>query len=201
VTGKDILEKAGLVPAEDYELLKKVNERGFEPIQLDEVVDLKEPGIEGFSAKRYKVISICIDDVTIEVDECFMTPNDILILAGLDPTEFYLTEIRKGNIEVGYKEDRLHRIAITKNSKFCSYSLIDEVCIIVNGTVFNWEKRMISYVEVLQLAGVAVSNHETQNASVIYSRGVGGATGSLAIGQKVNVKNKMEFDVTPTNKS
>ena len=34
ITGKEILENANLLPVEDYELLIKVNEKGFEPVQI-----------------------------------------------------------------------------------------------------------------------------------------------------------------------
>ena len=51
ITGKEILETAGLLPVTDYELLIKINEKGFEPIELSEKIDLKSPGVEGFEAK------------------------------------------------------------------------------------------------------------------------------------------------------
>ena len=56
ITGKEILKNANLLPVEDYELLIKVNEKGFEPVQLDEEIDLKGAGIEGFFAKPYKIL-------------------------------------------------------------------------------------------------------------------------------------------------
>ena len=78
ITGKEVLEIASLLPVEDYELLIKVNEneKGFEPVQLDEKIDLKGAGIEGFFAKPYKKLIIYVDDEPVEVDECFMTPNE-----------------------------------------------------------------------------------------------------------------------------
>lgn len=122
VSGKEVLEIAELFPIEDYELLIKVNEKGFEPVQLDEVIDLKTPGIEGFFAKPYKKLIIYVDDEPVEVEECFMTPNEILASSGKNPNGFYLKQI-KGHIEIGYKNDREHKVAIRNNQKFSSCKL------------------------------------------------------------------------------
>jgi hypothetical protein len=122
ITGKEILENANLLPVEDYELLIKVNEKGFEPVQLDEEIDLKGAGIEGFFAKPYKKLIIYVDDEPVEVDECFMTPNEILTAAGKNANGFYLKQIR-GHKEVSYKNDREHKIAIKNGLKFSSCKL------------------------------------------------------------------------------
>ena len=77
LTGRGLLKLASLEPPKDYELLKKVNEKGFEPIQLEEEVDLREPGIEGFTAKPYKKLVITIDEAPFEVEECFISPKEL----------------------------------------------------------------------------------------------------------------------------
>ena len=122
ITGKVILEKADLLPVEDYELLIKVNEKGFEPVQLDEKIDLKGAGIEGFFAKPYKKLIIYVDDEPVEVDECFMTPNEILTASGKNANGFYLKQI-SGHKEVSYKNDREHKVAIKNGLKFSSCKL------------------------------------------------------------------------------
>tara|TARA_R110000744_G_scaffold135782_1_gene245380 strand:- start:6871 stop:7314 length:444 start_codon:yes stop_codon:yes gene_type:complete len=122
ITGKEILDKADLLPAEDYELLIKVNEKGFEPVQLDEKIDLKGAGIEGFFAKPYKKLIIYVDDEPVEVDECFMTPNEILTASGKSANGFYLKQI-SGHKEVSYKNDREHRVAVKNGLKFSSCKL------------------------------------------------------------------------------
>ena len=122
ITGKEILENANLLPVEDYELLIKVNEKGFEPVQLDEEIDLKGAGIEGFFAKPYKKLIIYVDDEPVEFDECFMTPNEILTAAGKNANGFYLKQI-SGHKEVSYKNDREHKIAIKSGLKFSSCKL------------------------------------------------------------------------------
>ncbi|NNT71573.1 hypothetical protein HKT18_05010 [Flavobacterium sp. IMCC34852] len=122
ITGKEVLLKAGLVPVEDFELLIKVNENGFEPIELTEVTDLHEPGLEGFYAKPYGKLTIYVDDIEIEVEETFLTPNKILALAGKVVKDFYLVQI-DGEIEIGYKNDREHKVAVRNGSRFVSYEV------------------------------------------------------------------------------
>ncbi|MDG1729900.1 MAG: multiubiquitin domain-containing protein [Algibacter sp.] len=122
ITGKEVLGIASLLPVEDYELLIKVNEKGFEPVQLDEKIDLKGAGIEGFFAKPYKKLLIYVDDEPVEVDECFMTPNEILTAAGKNANGFYLKQI-SGHKEVSYKNDREHKVAIKNGLKFSSCKL------------------------------------------------------------------------------
>lgn len=122
ITGREILTTAGLTPVEDYELLKKVNEAGFEPVQLDEVIDLKDPGIEGFRAKLFKKVTIYVDDEPLDVDEFIMTPNEIIKETGKEPSGFYLKQI-DGHREIGYKNDREHQIRIQNGQKFVTCKL------------------------------------------------------------------------------
>ncbi len=122
ITGKEILMKAGLNPVEDYELLIMVNANGYEPIQLSEITDLREPGLEGFYAKPYDKLTIYVDDIAIEVQESFLTPNKILSLAGKAVKDFYLLQ-QDGEIEIGYKNDREHKVAIKNGARFISYEV------------------------------------------------------------------------------
>jgi len=122
ITGKEILLKAGLVPVEDFELLIKVNENGYEPIELTEVTDLHGAGLEGFYAKPYGKLTIYVDDIAIDVDETFLTPNKILAIAGKVVKGFYLVQ-QDGEVEISYKNDREHKVAIKNGSRFVSYEV------------------------------------------------------------------------------
>jgi len=52
IKGREILEKAGLTPPNNYTLRQKMSGGVPKRIELDEVVDLREPGIEKFRAIR-----------------------------------------------------------------------------------------------------------------------------------------------------
>ena len=122
INGSQILKIAGLQPETDYELLIKVNEKGFEPVELTEVIDLESPGIEGFFVSPYEKIIIYVDDEPLNVTECFMTPTEILIADGKKPEGFYLKQI-VGHKEIGYKNDREHKIAIKNGLMFTTCKL------------------------------------------------------------------------------
>ncbi|SRX76469.1 multiubiquitin domain-containing protein [Aequorivita antarctica] len=203
ITGRELLTIAGLSPVEDFELLYKINEKGFTPIQLEEIVDLRTAGIEGFKAKPYKRLIIKVDRKQYEVGECFMTPIEIMTLVGINIDRYYLKEIRKGNIEVTYKDDVEHKIAITKNSCFVSCE-IEEVIefVIVNSKPKDWTKVTISFEEVVILAYGKISTDPNVIYTVNYINGVPSKPeGSMLKGDVISVKNKMIFNVTETNKS
>lgn len=122
ITGKQILTQGELQPTEDYELLIKVAEKGFEPVQLSEVIDLRGAGIEGFVAKPYEKLTVFVDERPVEVPDAFCTPNKLLELAGKVAKNYYLVQI-SGEIEISYKNDREHKIAIVKGAKFISYEV------------------------------------------------------------------------------
>ena len=202
ITGKEILETAGLNPADEFELLFKKNEKGFEPVQLEEEVDLREVGIEGFRARPYKKISIDIDGIKYNVDECIMTPLEILELTGKNPKKFFLKELRQGDVEVSYEDDPEHKIGITARSKFFICPIVVEYCIKVNLKDKIWEKTEITYEEVIILEYGRISTNSLVCYTVQYKHGPrGDEEGSLVAGEKVCVTQKMVFNVTQTNKS
>lgn len=203
ITGRELLSIANLTPVEDYELLYKINEKGFTPIQLDEIVDLKTAGIEGFRAKPYKKLTIKIDDKEYEVDKCIMTPVEIMDVASINSDRYYLKEIRKGGVEVTYEDDLEHKIAITKNSCFVSCEIEETIeCVIVNSKPKVWSRDTISFEDVVILAYGKISTDPNVIYTVNYINGVPSKPeGSMLKGDVIPVKNKMIFNVTETNKS
>ncbi|GAB5400977.1 MAG: hypothetical protein Aureis2KO_25620 [Aureisphaera sp.] len=203
ITGQQILEIAGLMPVEDFELLYKINEKGFTPIQLGEEVDLKKAGIEGFRARPYKKLIIKVDDKEVEVEECIMTPLEIMEAAGINSDRYSLIEIRNGGVEVTYKDDVEHKISITRNSCFITCEIPVEIeCVIVNAKPKEWSKGEISFEEVVILAYGEISNNPDIIYTVNYVNGVPSKPeGSMLPGDVVSVNNKMIFNVTKTDKS
>ena len=202
ITGQELLTIANLSPAEDYELLYKINEGGFTPIQLDEEVDLKTAGTESFRAKPYKALVVKVDNKQIEVQNCFMTPNEIMRAAGINTDHFYLNEIRNNDIEVTYQDDVEHKVAITRKSCFVSCAVDPVECVIINARDKAWNKNEISFEDVVKLQFGAISNNPNVIYTVTYKRGVPSKPeGSMVRGEVISVKNKMIFNVTQTNRS
>lgn len=76
------------------------------------------------------------------------------------------------------------------------------VTIIVNGQAKTWPKNAeISFEEVVNLAFPNPPTGDGVQFTVQYARAEGNKSGSLVEGQAVKVKDGMEFDVTPTNRS
>ena len=77
-----------------------------------------------------------------------------------------------------------------------------EVTIIVNTSEKTWNKKEVSYEEVIVLAFDSYSNDENVVYTVTYSKGPDSHhEGSLVKGGSVKVKDGMIFNVTQTNKS
>jgi len=77
-----------------------------------------------------------------------------------------------------------------------------EVTIIVNTREKKWDKKEISYKEVIELAFGSYSDDENVVYTVTYSKGPDShKEGSLVKGESVKVKDGMIFNVFKTNKS
>ena len=117
ITGTEILTIGGFQPPEDFELYLKLEGKEFEPIQFDENVDLGLPGIEKFIVNPKKPLKFWVDDEKYETDEIELTPTQILQIVGLNPTKYYLKQI-KGHIEITYKNDTDKNIIMLGNPRF-----------------------------------------------------------------------------------
>ncbi|MGY4540028.1 hypothetical protein ACVW0P_004470 [Mucilaginibacter sp. UYNi724] len=119
INGEELLGLLGIHHSADYEMLMKLTDREYEPIELKEEVDLKKPGIEAFLVKPYRSIAIEVDDEKYPVTEVLMTPKEIMVLAGLDANKHYLKQII-GHTDITYKNDPDHIIGIVDCMKFSS---------------------------------------------------------------------------------
>lgn len=117
ISGAEILRIAGFEPEEDFDLYKKIQGHEYEPIQLDENVDLEEPGIERFRASVRKAIRFEVDDEVYQTEEIELTPIDIFKIVGLDSSKFYLKQI-KGHMDITYKNDEHKIINMLGHLKF-----------------------------------------------------------------------------------
>ena len=119
INGEELLNLLGLHNSADYEILMKLTDSEFEPIELKELVDLKRPGIEAFQIKPYHSVSIEVDDEKYPVTELLMTPKEIMVLSSIDPQKHYLKQII-GHTDITYKNDADHIIGIKDCMKFSS---------------------------------------------------------------------------------
>lgn len=105
VTGKEILEKAGISPVECYWLYQKLKGCDFEKIDLTEPVDLAQGGIEQFVVRPTEVFHYFVDGEPETTDQKEMTPNQILENAGITPVkDYYLVRINPDGSQDSFKD-------------------------------------------------------------------------------------------------
>jgi hypothetical protein len=75
------------------------------------------------------------------------------------------------------------------------------VTIYINGTPKVLQKERLTFDEIVALAFTSVPSGDGVQFTIQYSRGHSDSKGSLVEGQSVQIKEGMEFDVTPTNRS
>lgn len=132
-----------------------------------------------------------------------MTPLEIMEAAGVNSDRYSLIEIRKGGVEVTYKDDVEHKIAITKHSCFITCKIEVKIeCVIVEGDPKEWSKDTISFEEVVILEFGSISTNPNVIYTVNYFNGVPSKPeGSMLKGDVISVNNKMIFNVGCTDKS
>lgn len=76
-----------------------------------------------------------------------------------------------------------------------------ESLIIVNGTPEQWTGKKVTFEEIVKLAYPDATFESAKGYSVVYKKAENGKEGSMVVGDSINVKPEMEFDVYPTNRS
>ncbi|MBI2417417.1 MAG: multiubiquitin domain-containing protein [Ignavibacteriales bacterium] len=119
ISGKEILNLGEVSPADEYDLLKKIQGKEYEPILLDEIVDLSDPGIEHFVAEKRKELMYSFDDEKYYTMNTVLTPVQILQIHGLNPEHYYLKQLMKHR-EITYKNDLEKQIDMIGEPEFIS---------------------------------------------------------------------------------
>jgi len=117
IKGREILEKAGFAPVNQFDLYKKLQGHEFEPIQDEEQVDLGEPGIELFRVNHRESLTFIVDDEQYLTSETELSPLDIFKIIKKSPTSYYLKQILE-HMEINYKNDETKSIDMIGNLVF-----------------------------------------------------------------------------------
>lgn len=105
VTGRELLEKAGITPVDCFWLFQKFKDCDFEKIDLTEKVDLTKGGVEHFVVKPTEVFNYFVDNEPETTDQKELTPNQILEAAGLLPiADYYLVRINPDGNQTSLKD-------------------------------------------------------------------------------------------------
>jgi hypothetical protein len=119
ISGRELLKLIGVHLSADYEILLLIKPEEFEPVEMNEKVDLQKSPETIFTVKPYPEAKMEVDDEFYPFTEVFMTPVEIMTIAGLKEGEFYLKQLI-GHQEITYKNDKNHVIALHDCIKFVS---------------------------------------------------------------------------------
>jgi hypothetical protein len=119
ISGGQILEIGGFLPHEDFNLFMKAGHLDFEPVKIDDLIDLTAPGVELFKARPKKELKFEVDDERYSTTELELTPVQILSIAELKSEEYYLKQI-VGHQEISYKDKETELISMLHNPRFFS---------------------------------------------------------------------------------
>lgn len=196
-TGKE-LKKLADIPLE-VKLYIKVEE-GYEPgiVENEDRIDIARKGLEEFYVKDK--LKFTINGTEFVSYKQYLTGKELKELGNVKETEeLYL------KVEPPYENELIEdsdEVNLARKGKEHFISQKFSVVIIVNARAKNWEKRKISFEEVVVLAFGTYDPNPNRIYTVSYSNGPGPKPeGTMVRGENVKVKNKMNFDVSATDRS
>lgn len=199
ITGVQIKELAGI--ATDANLYLAVDEPwDDELIQNETSVDLGRPEIESFFIK--KRLKFTINKEEFESDRQYITGKRIKKLGNIDSDdELYLDNNEPSKDQLITDETKVN-LARSGTEHFYTKEKNKEYTIIVAGTPHKWDKKRISFREVIVLAFGEYIDLPTMVYTVAYEDGPKqNPEGSMTKNSVVFVKDKMIFHATATDKS
>lgn len=199
LTGQQLLQLAGRIPAEEHVVLFLGDQRQLEDIDLEESVDLRSPGRERFLTFRSdRLFNFELDGQRQSWGAASITEPALRKIAGIGGRDRVWQERRdeedlllEDGQEVPLDTEGLERFYTDR-----------KITIVVNGREKTVEGPSITYDQLLALAFDPVPTGEFICFSVSYRRGGGdNPKGMLDEGETVSVRNGMVFNVTYTDKS
>jgi hypothetical protein len=199
ITGKQLKELRGL-PLDCELFLDIVEPWKDDAIQNDEVVDLARLGIEQFYIKQK--LKYSIDGQNFETDKQYIKGSQIRKQGNIpDDYQIYLSNKKPWDDDL-ISDEEIVDLARPGKEKFYSKQEITEFTIIVNGREKQWNKKTITFEQVVELVFGNYNNNPDAVYTVTYAKGPQqNPEGSMVKGDVVCVTNKMIFNVTATNRS
>lgn len=127
---------------------------------------------------------------------------EIRELGNIAPEHDIYLDIKEGWENDLILDDEIVDLARPGVEHFFSKARPTDCVIIVNAREKVWKERTITFEQVVVLAFGVYDNNPNKGYTVTYSRGPeSNSEGTMVKGSVVNVKHKMVFDVTATDKS
>jgi hypothetical protein len=198
ITGAELKHLAG-IPLETELFLSISKPYDDELIENDTRVNLARPETEYFFVKRK--LHFTINGVPFVWYKQYIRGIQIRELGKISSNDELYLDIPDGWQDDFIEDDEVVDLARPGVEHFVSREKPVSFIIIVNGREKVWKQRKISFEEVVLLA-FPNANYESTAYTVIYSGGTEqNSKGSMVKGDVVFVTNKMNFNVTATNRS
>lgn len=147
-------------------------------------------------------LSLTINGEKFEWPNQYITLKEIRKLGNISDDDDVYLQIKEPWIDELLKEEIPIDLARPEIEHFFSKEVQQIVTLIINGTPKKWDKKQISFKEVIVLAFGKYIDKPTVAYTVAYEDGPKqNPEGSMIKGQSVLVKNKMIFHATATDKS
>lgn len=199
INGLQLKNLAGI--QENEELFISVSGPYEDELVVNDIdILLTRPEIEYFYKRRE--LKFTINGTPFKWVKQYITGEAIRKSGGIDPEHDLFLEVQKP-----YENERIHndtRVDLARPGieHFISKAPDKDFVIIVNGREKIWNENQITFEQVVELAFGRFENTVNRVYTVTYSRGKEPKPeGTMIKGSKVDVKNKMVFNVTATDKS
>lgn len=196
ITGQELKDLFGIPHTTELYLAIKLPYED-ELIENGTRVNLARPGIEQFFVK--KKLHYFINGVEFVSYKQFISGQEIKQKGNLPEDAIIFIDVDDDWEDSSIGNDELVDLARPGKEKFYSKEKFE---IIVNGALKDWNKNLISFEEVLEIACLFKGYTPSTAYTVAYDNGHHSKPeGVLVQGKKVKVINKMRFYATATDKS
>lgn len=150
----------------------------------------------------HPVLRLTINGAHYEWSHEFITGAEIKEIAGISADQDLFLAIKKPLPDEPILDDTKVNLARPEVEDFYSERPEKEIKIMVNGIVKEWDRRKITFKDVIDLAYGEYIDLPTMVYTVAYEDGPRpNPEGSMLKGDSVFIKNKMIFHATQTDKS
>ena len=201
LTGRQIIERFGGVPVEEYAAVALQKNGDFEDISLDEPFDLRGRGIEKVLVFRTdRSFKFKIDDRDLEWPRACISGFILKKIADL-PANFTLWLDVRGGQDRQILDTDLINLDEPGVERFVSVPP-EQICIIINTRKKLVDQSTISFAELVKLAFPNSPPNENTAYTVSFYKGPGACPeGTLIEGETVELTKGMVFNVSETDKS
>jgi hypothetical protein len=199
LTGRQLMELAGRTPVEEHIVLHFGERRQLEDIDLEETIDLQDPGRERFlTFRRDRLFNFELDGQRQPWGADSISESVLRRISGIGEGRRVWLE-RRDEEDLLLGPDQVISLDAQGVERFYTERTIT---IIVNGRKKTVEQSRLRFRELLAIAFDPVPDGPNWCFTVTYRNGPNSnPEGTLVEGQSIRIKEGMIFNVTATDKS